>query len=363
MRRSALLLAVLCGGCTPLPDAPEGLDEASSFLFREFFSDDATFEVGVQGFMDWFQNGGGEELVGLSPGADSEEPVDSFVVADLGLDDVVNYPYNGERMLGEALGVVSVAEMDCTWRTAETFLVRADQSAVFPETWEGYERTYTSSRERFEAGHESGYDVLPETITPFAEGFEAEPYEATLLFTENLANPSSAFGVDLDPYPLYLDFRHGRYAVEGEELGAFVISTHIRDPVVNEAGNGIAQTYSIEINVERPGNRTLRMLAVWAQTLTEGITITDELARQAAVRKALDSSNNLSEACAEVDQVEDSGGGCSVSASRSAAWWGVSFLPLLARRRRRAARPAGHGRGPFFPRTRAVANTLPMAKS
>ncbi|GEM_PF-859569 len=341
MRRTipALAAVVLFTGCEPLPVAPEGLDEASSFVFREFFSDDATFEVGIQGFMDWFVNGGGQELTGLAPGGEEEEPVDSFVVADLDPEDVVNYPYNGERTLGDALGVVSVAEMDCTWRTAETFLVRPDQDVVFAEAWEGYDRTYTSSRERFEGGHDAGYAALQDTVDPFDEGFDAEPYESTLLFTQNQANPVSAFGVDLDAYPLFLDFRHGSYEVDGEELGAFVIATHIRDPVVNGAGNGIAQTYSIEINVERPDNKTVRMLTVWAQTLTEGITISDELARQAAVRKALESSNALSEACAAVDQVEDpSGGGgsdCSLADASSVGWWGLLFVfPAVARRRR-----------------------------
>ncbi len=338
MNRPTLALAalVLATGCEPLPDAPEGLDEASSFVFREFYSDDATFEIGIQGFMDWFVDGGGQELTGLSPGGEDEEPVDSFVVADLAPEDVVNYPYNGERTLGEALGVVSVAEMDCTWRTAETFLVRPDQHVVFEDAWEGYDRTYTSSRDRYEDGNETGYDPIPDTLDPFAESFDVGPYESTLLFTENMANPVSAFGVDLDAYPLFLDFRHGSYEVDGEELGAFVIATHIRDPVVNGAGNGIAQTYSIEINVERPGNKTVRMLTVWAQTLSENLTIDDELARRVAVGKALDSSNALSEACAAVDQVvDDAPSDCSqvgrVSASPA---WLLVLLPFAVRRRK-----------------------------
>ena len=333
MRRLVLGgLALTVVGCAP-PDAPQGLDEASSYVFREFYSDDLTFEAGIQGFMDWFLNGGGQELTGVVPGfQEGDEPVDSFTVANLDAEDVINYPYNGERVLGEALGVVSVAEMECTWRTAETFLLRPDQDAVFVDDWETYDRTFTSDRAAYEAGNDTGYDLINTPVDPFVEGFDPTPYESSLLFTENMADPSVEFGVNLGAYPLFLDFRHGSYEVEGEQLGAFAIATHMRDPVVNDAGNGLAQTYSIEINVERPNGRTLRMLAVWAQALTEGITIDEAVARRAAVNKALESSNTLSELCASVDQVEE---GCSLAGSSPRSLSALLlFLPLAVRRRR-----------------------------
>jgi hypothetical protein len=335
--RNLIFAAVAAGvcGCEPPPQAPEGLDAATSFVLREFYSDDATFEAGVQGFMDWFLNGGGQELTGIRPGVqEGDESVDSFTVGDLAFEDVVNYPYNGERLLGEALGVVSVAEMECTWLTAESFLLRPDQDEVFSEAWEGYDRTYTSTLAAYEGGHESGYAPIDDPLDPFDDGFDVTPYESTLLFTENVANPSSEFGVDLDGYPLFLDFRHGTYEVEGEELGAFAISTHIRDPVVDDDGDGLAQTYSIEINVERPDGKTLRMLAVWAQTVSENVTIGDGLARQIAVSKSLDSSNELSELCAAVDQIEDDSG-CSLIGSRppSLSWALLLLIPIVRRRR------------------------------
>ena len=45
-----LATAVLCG-CQPPPPAPEGLDEASRFVLREFYSDDATVSAGLTGLM------------------------------------------------------------------------------------------------------------------------------------------------------------------------------------------------------------------------------------------------------------------------------------------------------------------------
>jgi hypothetical protein len=326
-------LALTLVGCAP-PAAPQGLDEATSFVFREFYSDDATFEAGIQGFMDWFLNGGGQELTGVSPGfGEDDEPVDSFSIGDLLGTDVEDYPYNGERLLGEALGVVSVAEMECTWRTAETFLLRPDQSVVFEEAWDGYDRTFTSDRTMYEGGHDAGYDPITNALDPFADGFDVSPFENTLLFTENMADPSVEFTVDLDAYPLFLDFRHGSYEVEGEQLGAFAIATHMRDPAVDDQGSGLAQTYSIEINVERPNGKTLRMLAVWAQAVTDTITVDPDLARRVAVNKALESSNALSELCSAVDQIE--GSGCSqVSANPKSLWSLLLLLPFAALRRR-----------------------------
>ena len=54
MRRLLVLLVptLLLPACEPPPPAPEGLDAASSFVIREFYNDDASFEAGLQGFMN-----------------------------------------------------------------------------------------------------------------------------------------------------------------------------------------------------------------------------------------------------------------------------------------------------------------------
>ena len=61
-----IMLIPLLIACSPPPPAPEGLNEAARYMVREFYSDDATFEAGFQGFMNWF-NDEGVSLVGQRP--------------------------------------------------------------------------------------------------------------------------------------------------------------------------------------------------------------------------------------------------------------------------------------------------------
>ena len=51
--------------CQPPPEAPAGLDESTSYMIREFYSDDATYQAGIQGFMQWYEDEG-HALVGES---------------------------------------------------------------------------------------------------------------------------------------------------------------------------------------------------------------------------------------------------------------------------------------------------------
>ncbi len=293
--------------CSPPPPAPEGLDAASSYLVREFYSDDATFQAGVQGFMQWFDDEG-HELVGESATTDNTE---AFTVGDLSNDDVAALPLDDEllvdpdsdtweaRDVGAAAGVVSLAEMNCSWTESEEWLMRADQDTIFTDDWEGYERTYVTSREAYEGASSSGeYDAIEEALLPFEDGFDAAPYERTLLLTENLVDPSPVLFADLPAYQMNLDFRHGAYEIGDEVFSAFAILTWHAAAVWGDAGdNGLLQTYSVEINVERSGGKTLRMLAVWAQPVGAGLEPDDAFVLNYAVNKSLSSSERMSEVC------------------------------------------------------------------
>ena len=53
-------------------------------------------------------------------------------------------------------------------------------------------------------------------------------------------------GVDLPAYDLYLDFRHGTYIVEDEEISVSAIITYIKSAYDEDGTNGLAQSYSVE---------------------------------------------------------------------------------------------------------------------
>jgi hypothetical protein len=354
MRRLLLLPAsvIALSACEPPPDAPDGLDAASSFVIREFYNDDASFEAGLQGFMNWFYDEG-EALVGLKPTdietEGDEEGVDSFSVGALTESDVDHLPENPDGSGIEfAGGVVSLAEMTCPWQVAEDFLVRPDQNDVF-DAWEGYDRTYRNSLDVFNtATDELSFTAITDTLNPQASGFDHGEWERSILFTENQADADTFLGTNLEPYPLFLDIRHGVFDLadasgEVAPTGVFAILTYVTGMATNAAGNnGLLQSYSIEINVQRPGDKTLRMLAVWAEPMLGGTPIHpgDALFNASlnqSVATSLDQSNQLDEKCTAWSEGNDlpETTSCNAAADApSAGWLGLLVLPLVVRRRR-----------------------------
>jgi len=310
-------VVIAASACTPPPPAPEGLDGASSYLVEEFWADDPTFQAGIQGFMNWFDDEG-KDLVGeqatiensdtFSVSALSEAnvqhlPLDAEIVNDIEGDEEIR----GPRVIGNAAGVVSLAQMDCGIEETLQYLIRPDQDEVFAGDWEGYERTYVPDADA-RAVHEQAmadrtFTPIRERIDPFAADFDPSEYLDTLLFTDNIADPTQVLVANLPGYDLNLDFRQGVYELsDGTEAAAFAIITYNPAAVWGPAGNNaLVQSYSIELNIERDGG-TLRMLAVWAEPKGSGIEPDSALARNYAVNKSLKSSNRVSAICAgEID--------------------------------------------------------------
>ena len=282
--------------CSPPPPAPEGLDAVTSYMVREFYNADAEFEAGVQGFMNWF-NTEGYLLVGEAAG---DGNTDTFTLNDLKTDDVSALPIDDYGQdLSRAKGVISLAEMNCSWKEAEAYLLRKDQNTVFDGDWDAYDRTYLSDRGTFEdATANDEYPEIPESVAAFDEDFDLDSVAANMMFTLNRADPSPLFGVDLPPYDLYLDFRHGTYILDDEEVSVSAIITYMKEGAYDEGGeNGLAQSYSIELNISRPNEKTLRALAVWAEPVSNILEPGSAVSLNYAVNKSLASSERISEIC------------------------------------------------------------------
>ncbi len=289
-------------GCAPAPPpAPEGLDASARYMIREFYRDDAFFGAGVQGFMNWF-NEEGYALVGEQATA---ENTDSFTVNDLEADDIIHLELNdlaatGGRDVTTAAGVVSLAEMDCSWQESEALLMRADQHVLFDETWEGYTRTYQTDRDVFESASQSEvFAAVDVDMDRFSDDFDPTPYESSILWTLNQVDPKPLLGVDVPEYEMFLDTRHGIYDVDGELTPVVTILTFAVDETYSPNGeNGLRQSYSIELNVQRPDNKTLRVLAVWAEPISALFDSADSpLALNYAVNKSLDASDRMTDVC------------------------------------------------------------------
>jgi hypothetical protein len=296
-------------GCAPPPPAPEGLNESSSYMVRNFYADDETFKAGVQSFMDWF-NSEGQEILGITADVNS---TDAFEVEPLQLDDVAHLPLDPEiitdarddiieaRDTTRAVGVVSLAEMDCSWTETEALLVRPDQDTVFSGDWEGYERTYVTPMDTFTEGSTSSdFADIRRNLEPFAEDFDPAPYASSLLFTDNIVDPTLVVTANIESYPMDLDLRHTTVDIDGEQTGVLAVLTYNRAAAWGASGQAaLLQSYSIELNIERPGGRTLRLLAVWAETFDRSNLVAPDspLAKVFAVNKSLDSSNRISAIC------------------------------------------------------------------
>lgn len=315
--------------CTPPPPAPEGLDASTSYMMRNFYADDATFGAGIQGFLDWFEDEG-YQLLGVTPvlpgqaDDENERETNAFTMSELSPEDVALLPLDpmiaetvdGEgnevlqkRDLSMAKGVVSLAEMDCSYERTHNLLTRKDQNNVFALDWDGYERSYQTPVKTFsDAMKAEDFTPITEDLNPFAEGFDFAAFGKSILFTDNIVDPAPVeFGINMPEYPLELDIRHGVYDLEFakadggtvvETTRVFAIITYNRKAVYDEGfRNGLRQSFSIEINVERPNGKTLRMLGVWAEPVGAGLAPDNPILLNAAVGKSLASSDRMSKVC------------------------------------------------------------------
>ena len=107
----------------------------------------------------------------------------------------------------------------------------------------------------------------------------------------------------MDWYDMNLDMRHGVYDVNGEETAVLAIVTYNIEAAWGQAeNNALLQSYSVEINIERGKNKTLRMLAVWSEPKGGGVDPDSALALNFAVNKAGKASDRMSDICAgEID--------------------------------------------------------------
>jgi hypothetical protein len=301
MKRLILALigaALTLTACKAPPPAPEGLDASAAYMVREFYQDDLTFQSGLVGFVNWFEDEG-YELLDLE--ATTDNVSESFQVAPLTDSDIGYLPLEHGRVISDAAGVVSLAQMACPVSESEEYLVRTDQAIVFPDDWESYGRTFINSRTEFQDATISGeFAPIDEAIDAFVDGFDPEALSSTLLQTQNRPDPHPLFldSGDVGEYDLYLDFRHGVFDINGEELTVLAIITYNTESVSDAGGNNfLHQSYSIDINVQWEETDTLRMFAVWAEPEGAGLEPDSPIVLRYAVNKSVKSSERLTRVC------------------------------------------------------------------
>ncbi len=292
-----LISSLLGAACSPPPPAPEGLEEASRYMIREFYKNDDTVGAGLTGLLNWYDESGYELL---NQGATAEDAGEAFQLEDITLDDIASMPdFADERDLSNANGIVSISEMDCAWQEAEAYLVRPDQHIVFDDFNE-YSRSYETSRTAFEtATTDLSFPAFTEELVGVSTGETtiSDEQAGGLLLTRNQVE-SSELGVTLD-YSLVLHFRHGIYEVQGEQVPVMMILSWLPEPVDSISGSETTfeQSYSIELNYGM-GEKTLRIFAVWTYVESSILGQDSSLWSIGAVNKSRDAAQRLSGICA-----------------------------------------------------------------
>lgn len=285
-------LLFLVAGCSRPPPAPVGLDDSARYLMREFYEDDATIGAGLTGFMDWF-DAEGSALVG--EGATAEN-VDGFQLAGLDAEDIAMLPVADDgRDLTRAYGVVALADMDCPWQSAEALLIRADQEVVFAGDFETYDRTYLTSRDLYDsASDDREFVAIDEAIPILDASFDPGPLEPSFLMTENHVSAKN-IGVTVT-YDMVLQARHGIYDIQGVPTTATLIITSVPERGESTDQSTLAQSYSIEFNLDRDG-RTLRVLAIWTEIDSPLMAPDSALVLTKAVNQIRDSAARMTGIC------------------------------------------------------------------
>ena len=291
-----LSAALLSSACQPPPPAPEGLEEASRYMIREFYKDDATIGAGLTGLLNWYDSSG-YELV--NQGATAEDAGEAFQLEDITDADIVNLPaFDDGRDLSQANGIVSLSEMNCTWQESESYLVRRDQHVVFDD-FATYSRTYETSRESFETATSAlTFPLIDQELAGISTGEVELTTEQTggMLLTRNEVQ-SSEFGVTLN-YSLVLHFRHGIYQIQEEQIPVMMILSWLPESVDSTSGSATTfeQSYSIEVNYGI-GDKTLRIFAVWTYVDSSILNQDSSIWSIGAVNKSRDAAVRLSEIC------------------------------------------------------------------
>lgn len=300
---SLMAIALSFSACTPPPPAPEGLDEAARFVFREFYGDDATIGAGLTGLMNWYDDEGYSLLdqgatIDEETEAEGVQPASAFTLADLQSEDLVRLSLpDDDRHIEDANGTVSLQEMPCTWSETEALLARPDQEVVFEGTFDSYERTYVTSRSDYESARDSleFTPILSELPDLHSDDYVHDGLETSIMLTSNQI-ASTELGVTLE-YEYLLDFRHGVYEVQGELLPVWMILSWLKEPASGPGGvNTFEQSYSLEVTYGT-GNSSLRIFANWSFVDSVIAGPDSPIWTTGAVNKSRDAAQRLSDIC------------------------------------------------------------------
>lgn len=154
----AVLLTV--AGCKELPEAPETLDELCAYVYEHHADEDPlALQTGLEQLTDWLEGHPDEALEGYTVDSPGEAVLDS-------LDDV-------DRTTAEMVGLAVTRVSQHPIEDSTHCLVVMDQSEIYTDTYDNYERSYIGDPQCFMDRECLRVDSLEHLESSFALGVKS----------------------------------------------------------------------------------------------------------------------------------------------------------------------------------------------
>jgi hypothetical protein len=221
MRIVMCSVALLLSGCSPPPDAPEQLEELTSWLFGKVRDGtDEELEVGVNNLTNWLDGRYAEASEGYT--------VDSLSQATAGAAD------GRDPELGDLVGASVATSLNFSLDRVEHAMMLDDQMDVFEGEYEAYDRDFDGQPRCF---------VKRECLTEGARTQSTNKY---------------AMGLSMD-----VDFNSEWRWVEAKDGWTVVYRTWLRKPAdVSADWLGVNYQYFVGVNMPHNG-KTRRLQTTW----------------------------------------------------------------------------------------------------
>ena len=265
MRASSFLLLVLASGCRPVQQAPPDLDQ----LLRNLWA--------------WYETGSDEGIAATARNlhaavdGDALEGTMDGALEDLGEADAAIVGRT-DTDIAQAQGLFLVRTFPCTLDALEPILYALDQAALYPGSYDAYERAYTSSLADYQARE-----------VPFLSWHV--DYAATVLFTSYEAQVEGGLRWVADP---------------GEEMSPWgpllLARSWMPAAATFEEGTdkALVQDYQIELFYERTPGEILHAYGMWRQADFGALGTTEDESVQVTILNALsDWDDDTAALCAE----------------------------------------------------------------
>ena len=252
---------ILLLSCKAVEPAPEDLDELSLYFWRHFLDDDPiTLQAGIESLHSVMNVDVLDELIDGSIMPLSQSDLDE-----------VGRENQEASMLS---GVFFINKVNCSIEGIAPNVYNLDQDVLHPDTYDAYNREYTSD-------------------------FEAYLTEEEEFLSWDTTYDISGFGYD---YTAYLESTLRNVPKDGNGFADMLISrTLLKEPAYFDEGStarGLFQDFQMEIYYQLESGQSLHLYAIWREMILFGdMSFASESAQRLVLDGLSDWDRDMEENC------------------------------------------------------------------